>query len=373
LELSKSEAATAECLPRADFGVRLGCVLHLYPEAWEKKAPGDWHGLRLTASSPGSSPVVKIVIRDKPPVHNARARQLTESDLERYRDWWVIRSTPHVDDNIHVCAGAVVWLEIAKRPRMRMPKIVHEDAAGKPPTEIHVPRRTIRNSEFAVPLISPGTPGEADPIALTVVGDIDPSRPYTITDQWPEPEQWLEPWQRIVLMTRQSAARVPLATMALTRSKSSIQNDNQDSGEIIVTVDPRSDDLPVTFTASSGELSEPTVVTENGVARTQLKSGLDRTPRTISVTATSRLSKQSIGVDVVAKDTGTTLPCPQCTTGEIPAVGTGLAVGAGGTLLLGRLRKRRSAQPVLAPAESAKTGAGNTTVSVRLRMDTNKS
>jgi len=51
------------------------------------------------------------------------ARGLDRADLEK----WVNRQSPHSDPNIRVCPGALVWLELAARPRLPMKAITSED------------------------------------------------------------------------------------------------------------------------------------------------------------------------------------------------------------------------------------------------------
>src|SRR5262249_10572495 len=104
-----------------------------------------------------------------------------------------IRQSPHIDQNIRVCNGADVWLEVAEHPRRRMPDI---RSYRTPPSHLPDDPWNEKNSRSGHPL------ERFRPRHLVFVGVDEKTRDVA---QYPPVGEPLEPWETIALVATSGA------------------------------------------------------------------------------------------------------------------------------------------------------------------------
>lgn len=172
----------------------LRCVAALYHWNWAQTGYSQ-------LDKSGSDDAVKGLFRDDDPTRrpyltfsfvnaNRRDDHVPLTDEKRSWNAWVIRQSPHMDKEISVCPGANVWLEVAEHPRRRMPKLnlaelrLDKDHLGgdpKPPSD------AVKNQDDY-------------PSYARVIRQVGLDSKSTEMVQYPAFDNWLEPWETILLI-----------------------------------------------------------------------------------------------------------------------------------------------------------------------------
>jgi hypothetical protein len=146
---------------------RLRCVAQLYAREWGLPKSSYRALFKSEANRP------RLVYS----VVGATGRSVPRFELDEVdSELWVTRQSPHRDQNILVCAGARVWLEVAERPRLLMPQLSPEEARGGDDSQIG-----LLEGRFGASLRTLGVPEE---VQLPLDGGV------------------LEPWQPVVVGAR---------------------------------------------------------------------------------------------------------------------------------------------------------------------------